>query len=343
MDSSSRRSGFTLVELLVVIAIIGVLVALLLPAVQAAREAARRMQCSNNLKQIALAVHNYEGAQRVVPPSLCWNKDTSNTGGHWSVHARVLPYLEEQSIYQSIEFGADYNVVMAPNGERLSAQKISTFVCPSEQYAETRFGGTPSVPQHFPLNYGVNMGTWNVYEPASNKAGNGAFGVNAKLKSRAFVDGMSKTFMLAEVKAYTSYFRNGNSVTSSIPPTDPTVICGFGGEAKMGPTLSQNTGHTEWVDGKTHQTGFTSTFGPNSRIACTNSGNEYDVDFTNYQEGKHATTITYAAITARSHHAGLVNVALMDGSVRSMGDDVALVTWQALSTRDGGEIVSQDY
>jgi prepilin-type N-terminal cleavage/methylation domain-containing protein len=342
MIDPRSRSAFTLVELLVVIAIIGVLVALLLPAVQAAREAARRMQCQNQLKQIALAVHNYEGAQRVLPPSLCWNKDTSNTGGHWSVHARVLPYLEEQAIYQSVKFGADYNLVMAPDGSRLSAQKISTFVCPSEPNAEIRMGGSPAVPQHFPLNYGVNMGTWNVYEPATNKSGNGAFGVNARFKSKAFVDGMSKTLMLAEVKAYAPYFRNGGSATSTMP-ADPSPICGFGGEAKLGPTLSQNTGHTEWVDGKVHQTGFTTTFTPNTRVPCTSGGTEYDVDFNNYQEGKHASTVTYAAVTARSHHPGLVNAALMDGSVRSFADEIELITWQALSTRAGNEVISQNY
>jgi type II secretory pathway pseudopilin PulG len=331
-----------LVELLVVIAIIGVLVGLLLPAVQAAREAARRMQCSNNLKQIALAVHNYEGSYRTLPPSLCWNKVAGNTGGHWSVQARVLPYIEEQSTYQSIDFAEDYNLTMAGNGERLSAQKISTFVCPSEPNSEVRLKSSDGSKEHFPLNYGANMGVWFVYDPNTNRGGVGAFVVNGRIRSKAFSDGMSKTLMLSEVKAFTPYYRNGGAATATMP-TDPTAICGYAGQAKMGSSLHSNTGHTEWVDGKAHQTGFTTTFGPNTQIACTQGGAEYNVSFTNQQEGISDSVITYAAVPARSFHAGLVNTALMDGSVRTFTDEIELATWQALSTRDGGEIISQNY
>ena len=104
VSSHLRRSGFTLVELLVVIAIIGVLVGLLLPAVQAAREAARRMQCSNNLKQIGLALHNYESAYKVLP----FGKGASYLGApvyaRWSQHAMILPYLEQSALYNTIDF-----------------------------------------------------------------------------------------------------------------------------------------------------------------------------------------------------------------------------------------------
>ena len=345
MPRTSRQSAFTLVELLVVIAIIGVLVAMLLPAVQAAREAARRMQCSNNLKQIALAVHNYEGARRTLPPSLCWNKVVNNFGGHWSPLARVLPFVEEQGIYQNVNFGADYDTLLGPDGRFLSAARISTFVCPSESHDEQRLQGTS--PKHWPFNYGFNHGRWFIYDPATNRTGDGAFVVNGRLRSKSFTDGMSKTLMAAEVKAYTPYHRNGNAVTDPTPPTDPAKICDFviGGASnhKMGPNLQDNTGHTEWVDGKVHQSGFTTTFGPNTRIECTYAGNKYDLSFTNQREGTHGSNITYAAVPARSHHAGLVNVALMDGSVRSIADDIELSTWQALSTRDGNEIPSQNY
>jgi hypothetical protein len=186
------------------------------------------------------------------------------------------------------------------------------------------------------------MGIWFVYDPNTSRSGPGAFAVNGQIRSKAFRDGMSKTLMLSEVKTFSPYFRNSGAATATVP-TDPSAICGFAGQAKMGPTLQKNTGHTEWADGKTQQTGFTTVFGPNTPIICTQGGVEYDVDFTNYREGTDLTKITYAAVPARSHHAGLVNTALMDGSVRSFADDIELQTWQALSTRDGGEMISQNY
>ena len=109
--SGTSRRGFTLIELLVVIAILSVLIALLLPAVQAARESARRLQCSNNLKQIGLGLHNYESADGVFPPSLV----TSGTGnvvtwsGGWSAQARVLPFMEQGAMFNAINFAATYS------------------------------------------------------------------------------------------------------------------------------------------------------------------------------------------------------------------------------------------
>ena len=114
---SSKRhpAGFTLVELLVVIAIIGILVALLLPAVQAAREAARRAQCLNNLKQIGLALHNYAPANRVFPPSFCIARGTvlSGNNGSWSIHGRILPYLEQGDAYEQVRLDIAWDAQMA--------------------------------------------------------------------------------------------------------------------------------------------------------------------------------------------------------------------------------------
>ncbi|MBI3468699.1 MAG: hypothetical protein HY000_37325 [Planctomycetes bacterium] len=104
-----------------------------------------------------------------------------------------------------------------------------------------------------------------------------------------------------------------------------------------------NTGHTEWPDGKVHQSGFTTAFAPNSQIACMVGGRAYDVDFTNQQEGKSLTVRTYAAVTARSYHPGIVNAVLMDGSVRAIGSTVSLPVWRALSTRASRDIVPTEY
>ena len=117
-------------------------------------------------------------------------------------------------------------------------------------------------------------------------------------------------------------------------PSGPNTVCGMGGDFKS------SSGHTEWVDGRGHQTGFTTVFGPNTGVICDLSGTLFDVDWTNQQEGKSDTVGTYAAVTARSYHPGVVNAAMMDGSVKSFSDSTDLTTWRAVSTRAGGELVS---
>ena len=322
----SERAAFTLVELLVVIAIIGILIALLLPAVQAAREAARRSQCGNNLKQLALGLHNFESSHKKYPPSF-----SGELGGNWSAQARVLPYLEEGNLYENIDFSADYSSVLMPDGSRLSAQRINTYLCPSE--VNDRVRTSSGVEVHYPLNYGLNLGDWFVHNPAANRGGNGAFYPNRGLSPRDFRDGLSSTLCAAEVKAYNAYYRNA-ALNNPPRPTDPSQICTLGG------TFKANSGHTEWVDGRGHQIGVTSVFTPNTEVLCMEGGIQYDVDWTNQQEGKSSTVSTYAAVTARSHHPGVVNGALMDGSVKSFSETIDRAVWQALSTRDGGEVVS---
>lgn len=336
------RSAFTLVEVLVVIAIIGVLVALLLPAVQAAREAARRMQCSNSLKQLALATHNYENSNRVFPPTFCWNKVSGDKGGNWSGLARLMPFVEELNLYKGINFKVGYNTVMFPTGSTtlLMTNRIAAFMCPSELNDTARLNAS-GVPDAYPVNYVFNEGPWLIYDWANNKGGPGAFHPNSRLGHKAYIDGTSKTLMMSEAKCFTPLYRDGGSNSATIP-TDPTSICGMGGTAKMGPTPNDNGGHVEWVDGKANHGGFTTTFTPNTRVECTNSGTKYDVDWVNQRESTSTTIPTYAAITARSHHMGMVNAALMDGSVRSVTDEIDLGVWRALSTRAGEDIVG-DY
>jgi prepilin-type N-terminal cleavage/methylation domain-containing protein len=122
---SKSRHAFTLVELLVVIAIIGVLVAILLPAVQAAREAARRTACTNNIRQVALAVANYENTRKHFPTSFDWDYGlTSSKDFSWSIQAKILPYLEEGNHYKHIKFNLPYNNTLMPDGSRLQATAI---------------------------------------------------------------------------------------------------------------------------------------------------------------------------------------------------------------------------
>ncbi|WP_231934539.1 DUF1559 domain-containing protein [Botrimarina colliarenosi] len=331
---SSRRKGFTLVELLVVIAIIGILVALLLPAVQAAREAARRVQCQNQMRQLGLAMLNYETAIGRFPPLI----DTRVEQFRWSAPARILPYLEEGAIYDAIDFEASYETLPF-NGGLLQATKIDALLCPSEVRNEQRLA-SDGTPEHYPLNYGVNGGVWKVFDPSDLSDGGGAFVPGVGFTSAKYVDGMSKTLMLAEVKAYTPYKRDGGEDLPTVPdPNDPAAICGFSGDEKA------DSGHTEWVDGRVHQSGFTATFAPNTEVKCSIAGNEVDSDFNSYRVRTPvdpAAATTYAAVTARSYHSGsVVNAALMDGSVQTVSSDIAIELWRAQATRNGEEVVAE--
>ncbi len=334
----ARQNGFTLVELLVVIAIIGVLVGLLLPAVQAAREAARRMQCSNHIKQLALACHNYESAFQRFPPSAILDLRATNTAnnGSWGVHGRILPYVEQGNVYETVDLS------LAWDGQRsIHGLKIPTFACPSDPSSDqirTFDDGRPSI---YPTNYGFNFGRWFIYDPASRKGGDGMFYPNSFLGFRDCLDGTTNTLLLAEVKAWTPYRRNGGPSTTVMPNTraEAEAIVASGPDFK-------DTGHTEWPDGRVHHTGITGTMPPNSQVTLTHGGQVYEQsDFNSWQEGRSgsAGNPTYAAITSRSHHLGLVQVALVDGSVRSVTDSIDLQTWRSLATRGGHEVISASW
>ncbi len=332
------KNGFTLIELLVVIAIIGVLVGLLLPAVQAAREAARRMQCSNNLKQISLACHNYESAFKKFPPSAILDLSVTNTAnnGSWGVHGRVLPQLEQGNLYDGIDLS------LAWDGQRaIHKIKVPVFACPSDPLTDQVRVFSDNRPSLYPTTYGFNFGRWLVCDPATRKGGDGMFYPNSFLGFRDCLDGTSHTLLIAEVKAWTPYTRNGGPVSITMPSTqaeaEALVACG--------PDF-KDTGHTEWPDGRVHHTGFTAAMSPNSRIHYASGGRTYEeMDFNSWQEGKNgsAGNPTYAMITSRSYHTGLVQVALTDGSVRSIKESIELELWRDIATRAGHEVITQGW
>ena len=354
--SSLSRRAFTLAELLVVIAIIGTLVSLLLPAVQAAREAARGTACRNNVRQLALANHNYETARRSFPASMIHPPGTvlSVDTGVWSVHARIMPYIEEDSTIVRVNTDRLWDegfdpVDLTKNWGVVKDARVSSFICPSEKLPvfRTKDRNGTSVPYVFPLNYGFNGGTWFVYDPALGTGGDGAFGPNSFYRQGMFSDGMSKTLCIAEVKAFTPYVRNttdpGVTYPANSPPANAAVIATYATSAtdqKLGPDINNWTGHTEWPTGRIHHTGFTSTFTPNTKVPYTVMGVVYDIDMTSMQEGKSASVKTFATVNSRSYHPGSVNVAMMDGSVSMIMDDVALPVWRSFSTRAGGDAVS---
>jgi prepilin-type N-terminal cleavage/methylation domain-containing protein/prepilin-type processing-associated H-X9-DG protein len=317
-----RRSGFTLIELLVVIAIIAILIGLLLPAVQKVREATARMSCSNNLKQIGLALHNYEGTMGAFPPG------RNQYPRVVSAPARLLAYVEQDNLQRLI----DPNGTLAVGGQNDLAGKnrVSLLVCPSDP----RHGQVPGS-AYYGTNYVACNGTGVTLDAAGAiiahlkiPDGNGAF---AQVPTRIadITDGTSNTAAFSE-----SLVGNGAAVTAA--PADSrqaalVVLEVAGGNdptpadcAAGNGTWSARRGE-QWINGHYGNTLYNHFYQPNAR--AWDCGN-----------GSHNKGLT----AARSQHPGGVNVLLCDGSVRFVSDGVDLAAWRALATRAGGEVVG-DY
>ncbi len=345
---SPTHRGMTLIELLTAMGIISMLAGLLLPAVTRARESARRLACQTNLRQIGLALSGYHDVNGCFPIATTTIIHAAQGGGdpkvQWgffSVHSRLLPYLEQGPLYQSLNFEAGASPLETigypgPSAEELTAAAInatalrttlSVFLCPSD--------GSPL--REAAVNYRGNMGI-GAYPAISYlhpDSGNGLLAELSVVNAAHIVDGLSNT------AAFSERLR-GSGNGPAVPDRDYWPIrTGVHGTADDGLTACRvagrppmhdhifheifQSGGDRWLWGGRDRTTYVHAQSPNGRIPdCLSGGIKTPPGIS----------------TARSHHEGGVNVLLGDGSVRIVKDGIVLVAWRALGSRNGGETTS---
>lgn len=358
-----RRRGFTLIELLVVIAIIGVLIALLLPAVQAAREAARRSQCTNNLKQLGLAVHNYHDVNNCLPlKDMHPHASTESCGWTLSWPLAILPGLEQRSLYDAWNFsfttaGADWDTACSSTSgfanSTVGRVQVATLLCPSDGMSASQ---KPD-PGFGTMNYYGNLGGPGVINTNSGTMiPNGAsvtptegatYGRGGPVSFAAITDGTSNTALFSEKLtglgvSPTAFTRNSNQAKRGLFAPSSTVdndtgdaaqALAFIGHCNSVPgnaTSASSRSGLSWTKSYPPYTvinAYTHFGAPNS-VACSNDNATWGGPS--------------GSIPPTSNHPGGVNLLLTDGSVRFIKDSVDLQTWWALGTRSGGEILSSD-
>jgi prepilin-type N-terminal cleavage/methylation domain-containing protein/prepilin-type processing-associated H-X9-DG protein len=301
---TTQRRGFTLIELLVVIAIVGLLVALLLPAVQAAREAARRSQCVNNLKQIGLALHSYEGTHRAFPPGYIssFTADGTDTGPGWGWAAMLLPQMEQRPLFDSINFGIP---IENPSNLTSRLPAIGTYLCPSDTVKPSWWAmvrnpsGIPTqrICEVAPANF---VGVYGTSDPGID--GDGLFYRDSRVGIGDITDGTSLTLAVGERSHSLGEATWVGSVTDAVLfPVDNDGVGYPRAEGGPGMVLGHAGGR----------------FGPGDPNGEVNQ--------------------------FHSRHPGGVNFVFADGHVGFLKTTMNNSTFRALATRAGGETVSGDY
>lgn len=311
----ANRVGFTLVELLVVIAIIGILVALLLPAVQAAREAARRMQCSNNLKQIALALHGYHDVHRTLPPGWLWAPPADQSGGSsWAWSAFILPYLEQTNLHDQLRVNVG-GALVPPTGDPTDIL-LPMYVCPSDagpdaiafyrNYAKSNYPGVNGTAGD---SDGDGIPDGRPAAALNDPDANGIFGRASHVSFADVLDGTSNTFAVGERESQYNFGAiwiraiggGGSGNNTNVVAGAVVGVCNPFKRLNLHNDLSNSPGSVVPAPGNSDPVGNFS-----------------------------------------SLHPGGAQFALCDGSVRFVGETIALRTYQNLANRKDGEVVG-DY
>lgn len=332
-----RRQAFTLIELLVVIAIIGILVSLLLPAVQKVRESANRTKCANNLKQIGLAAAGYATRFGRLPPGL------TATPSFASSLVFLLPDIEQDARYKAFNLQADVSTSSTSSGGRTG--DVPIFLCPSDP--STGFIVDPSPPAGQTAgnvgrtNYQANLGTHG-WQRNQNSAGNqiknpvytGPFGLDSAVRILDIADGASNTVLYAEIKRGAAPNNDTTNVTRvPIPSWDNTPVNMATNPNNLSPCAACNTATLTYnFAGLQYYRGFYITALYTHTVPPNNPGRDCVRTVT-------AASDVQGHLAARSFHPGGVNVVLADGAVRFIKDQITLTTWKALGTRAGGETV----
>ncbi|HEY2909840.1 MAG TPA: DUF1559 domain-containing protein [Gemmataceae bacterium] len=322
-----RHHGFTLIELLVVIAIIAILIGLLLPAVQKVREAAARMSCQSNLKQFGIGLHGYHDVVGKFPAA----RDPFPLA--FSPHAHLLPYMEQQALFQMIDFTGARGATSDYKGVNAAAASVSVkiFSCPSD--VGTVVGGNGAVPGVVfgGTNYVSCVGTGASASGVVNGdyvTGDGAFLLlpGGPVTIAGIMDGTSNTAAFSE-----SVYGDGSPPSSAAANPNPMYLAkDVAGSAMDAGTCSGAGTYTgqrgdRWINGGYLATAYNHWTTPNAAtFDCLNTANNFGLK------------------TARSRHIGGVNLLLCDGSVRFVSNSVGLFTWQSLATRSGSEPIG-DY
>jgi len=339
-----RRHAFTLIELLVVIAIIAILIALLVPAVQKVREAAARIQCTNNLKQIGLSAHNYESANKCLPPAYRGTSIGGAPGYYdlWGTFALLTPYLEQSPVYNSIDLKLTmyHPTTFAIQAPIAVQTRVPVFLCPSDLMASVCSNAYGVTGELTSTNYAFCLGSGTA-KGRTNWLGSpwdadGAFYAQSKITMVGFSDGTSNTAGASErilgagpenttVAAKSAIDAQTMFVNPGMETTDANCA------SALKVNASQRRMYT-WVAGEPRCTSYNHYYAPNDKVNPDCVANFTGTDPLLRASG-------HGLSTARSRHTGGVNVWMCDGSVRFISDSINLGAWRALATRSGGEVV----